>query len=108
MLALGAAQAQGYPVKPVTLAVGFAPGGSGDILARLVAQKLALALAQPVVVDNRPGAGATIATSYVAAAPADGYTLLFVTSGFPGSTALYPKLKYDTVKSFQPVAKVGA
>ena len=107
-LSLGAAQAQSYPSKPITLAVGFAPGGSGDILARLVAQKLATALAQPVLVDNRPGAGATIATSYVAAAPADGYTLLFVTSGFPGSTALYPKLKYDTVKSFQPVAKVGA
>ncbi|MES2533907.1 MAG: tripartite tricarboxylate transporter substrate binding protein [Pseudomonadota bacterium] len=102
------ASAQAYPTKPVTMVVGFAPGGSGDILARLVSQKLALTLAQPVVVDNRPGAGATIATSFVAAAPADGYTLLFVTSGFPGSTALYSKLGYDTVKSFAPVAKVGA
>lgn len=102
------AQAQAYPAKPVTMVVGFAPGGSGDILARLVSQKLALALAQPVIIDNRPGAGATIATSFVAAAPADGYTLLFVTSGFPGSTALYSKLSYDTVKSFAPVAKVGA
>ncbi|VTU31409.1 tripartite tricarboxylate transporter substrate binding protein [Variovorax sp. PBL-E5] len=108
LLAFAAAQAQTYPTKPVSLVVGFAPGGSGDILARLVAQKLAVALGQPVIVDNRPGAGATIATSLVAAAPADGYTLLFVTSGFPGSTALYPKLRYDTVKSFAPVAKVGA
>ncbi|VTU23194.1 Argininosuccinate lyase [Variovorax sp. SRS16] len=108
LLAFAAAQAQTYPAKPVSLVVGFAPGGSGDILARLVAQKLAVALDQPVIVDNRPGAGATIATSLVAAAPADGYTLLFVTSGFPGSTALYPKLRYDTVKSFAPVAKVGA
>ena len=108
VLALGGAQAQTYPNKPITMAVGFAPGGSGDILARLVSTRLASALGQPVVVENRPGAGATIATSFVAAAPADGYTLLFVTSGFPGSTALYSKLKYDTVKSFAPIAKVGA
>jgi len=108
LLALGAAHAESYPARPVTLVVGFAPGGSADILARLVAQKLATSLGQPVIVDNRPGAGGSIANGYVAAAPADGYTLLFVTSGFPGSTALYPKLKYDTVKSFAPVAKVGA
>ncbi len=108
VLAIGAAQGQGYPNKPINMAVGFAPGGSGDILARLVSNRLATALGQPIVVENRPGAGATIATSYVAGAPADGYTLLFVTSGFPGSTALYPKLKYDTVQSFAPVAKVGA
>jgi tripartite-type tricarboxylate transporter receptor subunit TctC len=108
LLAFAAAQAQTYPARPVSLVVGFAPGGSGDILARLVAQKLAVSLGQPVMVDNRPGAGATIATSLVAAAPADGYTLLFVTSGFPGSTALYSNLRYDTVKSFAPVAKVGA
>lgn len=103
-----ASNAQAYPAKTTTLVVGFAPGGSGDILARMVAQKLTTSLAQPVIVDNRPGAGGTIANSYVANAAADGYTLLFVTSGFPGSTALYPKLNYDTVKSFVPVAKVGA
>ncbi|RDI17741.1 tripartite-type tricarboxylate transporter receptor subunit TctC [Pseudacidovorax intermedius] len=102
------AWAQTYPAKPITLVVGFAPGGSGDILARLMGDALGKALGQTVVVDNRPGAGATIATSYVATAPADGYTLLFVTSGFPGSTSLYPKLNYDTVKTFAPVAKVGA
>ncbi|MBO9641968.1 MAG: tripartite tricarboxylate transporter substrate binding protein [Pseudacidovorax sp.] len=100
--------AQSYPSKPITLVVGFAPGGSGDILARLMGDALGKALGQTVVVDNRPGAGATIATSYVATAPADGHTLLFVTSGFPGSTSLYPKLNYDTVKTFAPVAKVGA
>lgn len=103
-----AAQAQSYPSKPVRLVVGFAPGGSADILARLVAQKMSVALGQQVIVDNKPGAGATIATSAVAEAPADGYTLLFVTSGHAGSTALYPKLAYDTVKSFAPIAKVGA
>lgn len=85
--------------------VGFAPGGSADILARLVAQKLGDALGQPVVVDNRAGAGATIATAAVASAKPDGYTLLMVTSGHAGSAAVYPKLSYDTIKSFEPVAK---
>jgi tripartite-type tricarboxylate transporter receptor subunit TctC len=99
---------QAYPAKPVTLVVGFAAGGSADILARLVAQKMSGALGQQVIVDNKPGAGATIATAAVAAAPADGHTLLFVTSGHAGSGALYPKLSYDPLKSFAPIAKVGA
>jgi tripartite-type tricarboxylate transporter receptor subunit TctC len=107
-LALCTAHAQSYPAKPVSLVVGFAPGGSADILARLVAQKLGGPLGQAVIVDNKPGAGATIATAAVAAAKPDGYTLLMVTSGHAGSSALYPKLSYDTQKSFDPVAKVGA
>src|SRR6476620_1780550 len=107
-LTLCAAQAQTYPTKPVSLVVGFAPGGSADILARLLAQKLGSSLGQPVIVDNKPGAGATIATAAVAASKPDGYTLLMVTSGHAGSAALYPKLSYDTLKSFEPVAKVGA
>jgi tripartite-type tricarboxylate transporter receptor subunit TctC len=107
-LALCTAQAQTYPTKPVSLVVGFAPGGSADSLARLLAQKLASSLGQPVIVDNKPGAGATIATAAVAASKPDGYTLLMVTSGHAGSAALYPKLSYDTLKSFEPVAKVGA
>jgi len=104
----GSAFAQSYPAKPISLVVGFAPGGSADVLARLMAQKLGASLGQPVIVDNKPGAGATIATAAVAAAPADGHTLLFVTSGHAGSSALYPKLSYDTTKSFAPIAKVGA
>ena len=100
--------AQTYPTKPVSLVVGFAPGGSADILARLVAQKLSASLSQQVIVENKPGAGGTIAATAVAGAPADGYALLFVTSGHAGSGALYPKLGYDPVKSFVPVAKVGA
>ncbi len=104
--ALGAAQ--GFPAKPLTLVVGFAPGGSADILARLLAQKLAASLGQPVVVENKPGAGATIAAAQVAGAPADGHTLLFVTSGHAGSGALYGKLAYDPIRGFAPVAKVGA
>ncbi|WP_399686480.1 tripartite tricarboxylate transporter substrate binding protein [Xenophilus sp.] len=107
-LAASFAQAQDYPNKPVTLVVGFAPGGSADIMARLLAQKLGDSLGQPVVVDNKPGAGATIATAAVAASRPDGYTLLLVTSGHAGSGALYSRLGYDPLKSFEPVAKVGA
>jgi tripartite-type tricarboxylate transporter receptor subunit TctC len=102
------AHAQTYPSKPISLVVGFSPGGSADVLARLLSEKLQAALGQPVLVDNKPGAGATIATAAVAKAPADGYTLLLVTSGHAGSGALYPKLSYDPIKSFAPVIKVGA
>ena len=108
ILAICAAHAQTYPTKPLSLVVGFAPGGSADSLARLLAQKLGASLGQPVIVDNKPGAGATIGTAAVAASKPDGYTLLMVTSGHAGSAALYPKLGYDTLKSFEPVAKVGA
>jgi tripartite-type tricarboxylate transporter receptor subunit TctC len=102
------AQGQPFPSRPVTLTVGFAPGGSADILARLVAAKLAPALGQPVVVENRPGAGGTIAAAAVAKAAPDGHTLLFVTSGHAGSGALYPKLAYDPQHAFVPVARVGS
>lgn len=104
----GAAQAQTYPAKAITLTVGFAPGGSADIIARIVAQELTASLGQPVIVDNRPGAAGAIASAAVAAAPADGYTLLLTTAGIAGSNALFPKLKYDTLKSFSPVANLGA
>ncbi|MEJ8852992.1 tripartite tricarboxylate transporter substrate binding protein [Variovorax robiniae] len=107
-LTLCTTQAQTWPAKPVSLVVGFAAGGSADNLARLLAQKLGSSLGQPVIVDNKPGAGGTIATAAVAASKPDGYTLLMVTSGHAGSAALYPKLSYDTQKSFEPVAKVGA
>lgn len=102
-----ALHAQTYPTKPINLVVGFAPGGSADILARLVAQKLGVGLGQAVVVDNKPGAGATIAAAAVAGAAADGHTLLFATSGHAGSPALYPKLGYDSIKAFAPITLVG-
>lgn len=104
----GTAQAQTYPAKATTLIVGFAPGGSADIIARIVAQELTASLGHPVIVDNRPGAAGAIASTAVAAAPADGYTLLLSTAGIAGSNALFPKLKYDTLKSFAPVANLGA
>lgn len=103
----GVLYAQTYPTKPINLVMGFAPGGSADILARLVAQKLSASLGQAVVVENKPGAGATIAAAAVAQAAADGHTLLFATSGHAGSPALYPKLPYDSIKAFAPVTLVG-
>ncbi len=105
---LAHAQTPAWPTKPVTLVVGFAAGGSADILARALSQKLTPALGQPVVVDNKPGAGATIATAGVASAQADGHTLLLVTSGHAGSGALYPTLRYDPIKAFAPVVKLAA
>jgi tripartite-type tricarboxylate transporter receptor subunit TctC len=97
------ALAQSYPSKHVRLVVGFAPGGPADVLGRIVAQKLAETLKQPVIVENRPGAGGTIGAATVASSPADGHTILFATSGHAGSAALYSKLPYDTIKSFTPV-----
>jgi tripartite-type tricarboxylate transporter receptor subunit TctC len=100
--------AEDYPSRTINLVVGFAPGGSADILARLVAQKLAAPLKTQVIVDNKPGAGGTIAAAQVAAARPDGYTLLLVTSGHAGAGALYSKLAFDPTRSFVPVVKLAA
>lgn len=102
-----AAQAD-YPTKPVTLVIPFPPGGSADTIGRLVGQRLSAELKQPVVIDNRPGAGTAIAAAYVAKAPADGYTL-FISSGstFTANPAIRPNLPYDAVKSFNPIAIVA-
>lgn len=100
--------AAGYPVKPIRLVVPFTPGGSTDILARAIGQKLTEAWGQPVVIDNVAGAGGSIGADKVAKATADGYTLLM---GHIGTLAvnpsLYPNLPYDPVKSFSPVAWVA-
>jgi len=102
------ALAQPYPSKPLRLIVPFTPGGSTDILGRAIGQKLAEALAQQVVIENRPGAGGAIGAEAAARAAPDGYTLLM---GHIGTLAvnpsLYPKLGYDPVKSFAPVALVA-
>lgn len=106
-LALAPAQAQTFPAKPIHIVVPFPPGGSTDLLARRIGEKLAAALGQPVVVDNRPGAGGTVGADFVAKAPADGYTLLLgVTGSNAIAQALYPKLPYDVVKDFAPVSMV--
>lgn len=100
-------QAGAFPARPVRIVVPFPPGGSSDGSARVVAEKLSEEWKQPVVVENRPGAGATIGAAYVAAAPPDGYTLLLVGSGTHGaSAALRPNLGYDAVKSFVAVAQL--
>jgi tripartite-type tricarboxylate transporter receptor subunit TctC len=103
-----AACAQAYPAKPIRLVVPFPPGGATDILARAVAQKLTDAWGQPVVVDNRPGAGGNIGSELVAKAAADGYTLEMGTVGTHAINAsLYAKMPYDHVKDFAPVILVA-
>ncbi len=104
----GGAHAQAFPTKPVTISIGFAPGSSIDTLTRLVAERLRDKWGQPVLVDNRPGAGANIAAEHVSKAAPDGYTLLVTTSAIAISPALYPKLNYDPFKDLRPVGQVSA
>jgi tripartite-type tricarboxylate transporter receptor subunit TctC len=96
-----------YPAKPVRLIVPLAPGGSTDIVARLVAQKLGDGLRQTVLVDNRPGAGTSLGSNLVAKASPDGYTLLFTSVSLATNAVLYPKLPFDTLKDFAPIGTVG-
>lgn len=98
------AAAQRYPSKPIRMVVGFAPGGNVDITARLVAQKLALALGQPVVVDNRGGAGGTIGADLVAKSTPDGYTLLVVSSTLMINAVTAKNSPYDPIKDFSPIS----
>ena len=101
--------AQDYPSKPVRMVVPFPPGGTTDILARAVGQKLSESWGQQVVIDNRPGAGGNIGTDIVAKSPADGYTLLMGTVGTHAINAsLYGKLPFDPVKDFAPVTLVAS
>ena len=102
-----AANAQEYPARPVRMLVGIAPGGGLDSGARLVANKLSEVLGQQVLVENRPGAGGTIAAAAVAAAPPDGYTLLYAATSLLISPNLYRKLPFDPARSFTPVGGVG-
>lgn len=103
-----AAFAQGYPTKPVTIVVPFAPGGTTDILARIVGQGLSGELGQPFIVDNRAGAGGNIGASLAAKAPADGYTLFMGTVGTHAiNQALYKKMPFDPVKDFAPISRVA-
>ncbi len=96
-----------YPQKPIRLVIPFAPGGSNDIVGRMVGQQLQERIGQPVIIDNRGGAGGVIGTEMVARAAPDGYTLLIVSVAFAFNPALY-KLSYDSVKSFAPIAMVGS
>ena len=107
-VAAAAGNAQPYPIKPLRMVVPFAPGGGTDVIARYLATGMAESMNRQVVVDNRAGANGIIGTEIVARAPADGYTLLFVSSPHSVNPSLYPKLPYDTLRDFAPVSLVAA
>ena len=103
-----AAQAQQYPSRPLRVVVPYAAGGSTDVLARIVGQRLAETLGQQIVVDNRPGAGTLIATEIVARAAPDGHTLLMATPALPVAPALYQKVPFDIGRDFAAVTNIAA
>ena len=106
-LPTAALAADPYPSRPVRLVIPFPPGGSNDVVGRLIAQQLSTRLGQQVVPDNRAGAGGMIGTESVAKAEGDGYTILFASSAFAANSSLY-KLPYDPAKAFAPVAMIAA
>ena len=106
LLATRGAFAQAYPSRPIKLLVGYPPGGGADILARIFANKLSPLVGQPVVVENRPGAGSTIAAAALASAPPDGYTLFLAESGILVGTKIYDKVAYDPM-TLTPVGIIG-
>jgi tripartite-type tricarboxylate transporter receptor subunit TctC len=108
MLAAVPAFAQGYPARPVRLLVPFSAGGTVDIVARLLGAKLSADLGQPFVVENKAGAGGTIAAAQLAKSPGDGYTLMLMHQGLAFNASLYSDLPYDTLRDLAPVAYVGA
>jgi tripartite-type tricarboxylate transporter receptor subunit TctC len=99
--------AQAYPTRPVRMIVGFVPGSGPDIVGRLLGQWLSDRLGQPFVIENRPGAATNIATEAVVRAPADGYTLLFVTAASAINTTLYEKLSFNFISDIAPVASIS-
>ncbi len=101
--AAGAALAQGFPNRPIRLVVPLTTGGSNDIVARVIAEKLPAAIGQPVIVENRPGGGGIIGTEYVAKQPADGYTLVVSPNSHVFQEHFVAKLPYDPIKDFAPV-----
>ena len=109
-VAAGPALAQAaWPTKPVVYVVPFAPGGNTDAFARLLNQKLGAALGQPVVIENKPGAGGNVGSDFVAKASPDGYTILGGTiSSHAINVSVYPNMPYDPVKSFEPVILLGS
>ena len=97
------ALAQDYPVKPIRFVVPFPPSGSADILARLIADKLVVTLGQPLIIENRPGAGGALGADIVAKGAADGHMLLYANTSLAINPSLYKTLPYDTAKAFAPV-----
>ncbi len=105
--AAAAAHAQAYPAQPIKLVVPFPAGGTTDVLARALGQKLAEEIKQPVIIENKPGAGATIGAEYVARAKPDGYTLLMGAVHHTIATTFYKSLRYDFAKDFAPITTVA-
>ena len=108
LLLSAAGFAQPYPAKPVRLIVPLAPGGPSDTLGRTVATRLTEVVGQPVVVENRAGAGGVVGAEVAAKAPPDGYTMILVSTSFTINASLYPKLPYDTLKDLAPVTMLAA
>src|ERR1700675_2339097 len=106
-VAASPAHAQTYPNRPIRVVVPFSPGGAVDGPMRVIAQELSKRLGQQVIVDNKPGAGATIGTDVVAKASPDGYTLLLASQTNAISATLYPKLPYDPIEDFAPISLIG-
>jgi tripartite-type tricarboxylate transporter receptor subunit TctC len=107
LLAVGTAHAQTYPTKPVRAVVGFATGGQIDAITRIVSARMAEGLRQPIIVENRPGAGSSIAAELVAKAPPDGYTVYFTTNAVAVNHMLTPKTAPDPIRSFAPVSMIA-
>jgi tripartite-type tricarboxylate transporter receptor subunit TctC len=101
------AQAQAYPNKPIRFLVGFTPGGGNDLMARTVGPKMSEQFNQPVVIDNKPGAGGNVAAEFVARAPGDGYTILVMSSSQPIAKLLKPDLNYDPIADFTPLGRLS-
>src|SRR5688500_13106546 len=100
--------ADGYPKRPIQIVVPFGPGGTGDVTARIVGDRMSASIGQPVVIDNKAGANGIIGTQYAGTRPADGYTLAIASSGtMVMNSAMYTDLPYS-VKDFAPIAMVGA
>ncbi len=101
------AAAEDFPAKPVRIVIGFPPGGNADLVARLMAQKMPEMLGQPVLVENKPGAGGAIASSFVAKAAPDGYTLLLALGAFTAQAAMQKTLPFDPVRDFSWISLLG-
>src|ERR1700710_2458605 len=100
--------AQPYPSRPVRIIVLFTPGGSSDVLTRLVAQEMSESLGQSFIIENRTGAGGNLGAEYAAKSPADGYTLLSGSSSLPLAPSLFSKLGYSPMTDFVPITLLGA
>ena len=108
LLGIATAEAADYPAHPITLVVPYAAGGGNDVIARIVAEKMSPVIGQQIVIENRGGAGGTIATRQVAKAEPDGYTLLIATSSLAINPSLYPNAGYDPRQDFAPIGLIAS